>query len=87
MQLTQLQDEVIDAAYSQAVDPSVFARLLLHDLEDVHDAINELVGKGLLEGTEQDTYCLTDQGQALHRAQGKAHRAAVVSRTRSWQRA
>lgn len=86
MQFTQLQDEVIDAAHSQAVDPSVFARLLLHDLEDVHDAIDDLVGKGLLEGAEQDTYRLTDQGQALYRAQEKAHRTAVVSRTRSWQR-
>ena len=84
--MTQLQDEVIDAAHSQAVDPSVFARLLLHDLEDVHDAINDLVGKGLLEGTKQDTYCLTDQGEALHRAREKADRAAVVRRTRSWQR-
>ena len=87
MQFTQLQDEVIDTAHSQGqIDPATFARLLLHDLDDVHAAISDLVNRGLVAAAEGNAYRLTDQGEAVHRVQEEAHRAAVVSRTRSWQR-
>ena len=87
MQFTQIQNEIIDTAHSQGqVDPATFARLLLHDLNEVHVAINDLVNRGLLTAGEGDTYRLTDQGEAVHRAQEEAHRAAVVARTSSWQR-
>jgi hypothetical protein len=87
MQITQIQKEVIDTAHAEGrVDPSAFSRLLLHDLDDVHAAIRDLSERGLLESAEGDTFCLTDEGQALHRAQEDARRAAVVSRTSSWQR-
>jgi Mn-dependent DtxR family transcriptional regulator len=86
VRLTQIQDEIIDTAHSQGqVDPATFARLLLHNLDDVHAAINELVNRGLLAAAEGDTFCLTDQGEAAHRAREDAHRADVISRTRSWQ--
>lgn len=87
MQLTQIQNEVIGAAHSESqVDPITFAGLLLHDLDDVHAAISDLVDRGLVAAAEGDTFRLTDQGEAVHRAQEDAHRADVVSRTRSWQR-
>jgi Mn-dependent DtxR family transcriptional regulator len=86
VRLTQLQDEVIDAAHSQGqIDPATFARLLLHDLGDVHVAISDLVDRDLV-AVEDDTYRLTDQGEVVHRAREEAHRAAVVARTSSWQR-
>jgi len=84
--LTQTQDELIDAAHSEGqVDPATFARLLLHDLDDVHAAISDLIDQGLMAAAEGDTYCLTDQGEAVHQRQEEAHRDAVVSRTHSWQ--
>jgi Mn-dependent DtxR family transcriptional regulator len=87
VQLTQIQDEVIDMAHSEGqVDPNTFAHLLLRDRDSVHAAIRDLVDQGLLESAEGDSYRLTDQGEAVHRAREQAHRAAVVSRTRSWQR-
>lgn len=87
MRLAQIQDEVINTAHAEGrVDPNAFSRLLHHDLEDVHAAIRELLGRGLLESAEGDTYSLTDEGKALHRAQEDARRAAVVSRSSSWQR-
>jgi Mn-dependent DtxR family transcriptional regulator len=87
VQLTQIQDEVISTAHSEGrVDPTTFARLLRHDLEDVHAAISDLVDRGLAAAAEGDTYCLTDQGETVHRAREETHRAAVVSRTASWQR-
>jgi Mn-dependent DtxR family transcriptional regulator len=87
MQTTQIQNEIIDTAHAEGrVDPNTFARLLLHDLDDVHAAIRDLSEQGLLESAEGDTFRLTSEGQALHRAQEEAHRAAVVSRTSSWQR-
>jgi hypothetical protein len=87
VQLPQIQDEVIDTAHSQGrVNPDSFARLLLHDLDDVHAAITDLVNQGLVAPAEGDTYRLTDQGEAIHREREQAHRAAVVSRTQSWQR-
>jgi Mn-dependent DtxR family transcriptional regulator len=86
VQLTQIQDEIIDTAHSQGqVDPATFARLLLHDLDDVHAAINELVNRGLVAAADGDTFRLTDQGEAVHRAQEDAHRAVVISRTGTWQ--
>lgn len=87
MQFTQIQNELIDTAHSQGqIDPATFARLLLHDLDDVHAAIDDLVNRELLATAEGDTYGLTDQGEAVYRAQEEAERAAVVNRTRSWQR-
>lgn len=86
MQFAQIQDEIIDAAHSQGqVDPPAFARLLLHDLDEVHGAINDLVNRGLVAAAEGDTFRLTDQGEAVHRAREDAHRASVISRTRTWQ--
>lgn len=86
MQLTQIQDEVIDKAHCEGqVDPASFARLLLHDLDDVHAAIKDLINRGLVAAAEGDTYRLTDQGEAAHRALEDAHRAAVISRTPTWQ--
>jgi len=86
VQLTQLQDEVVNAARSEGrVDPATFARLLHHDLEDVYAAISDLIDRGLMVAAEGDTYRLTDQGEAVHREQEEARRAAVVRRTRSWQ--
>jgi Mn-dependent DtxR family transcriptional regulator len=74
VQFTQLQDEVIDTAHSQGkVDPATFARLLLHDLDDVHAAISDLVNRELLAAAEGDTYRLTEQGEAVHRAREEAH--------------
>lgn len=87
VQLTQLQDEVIDKAHAEGqVRPDDVVRLLLHNRDDVLDAIRDLVNRGLVAAAEGDTYRLTDQGEAIHRAREEAHRAAVVSRTRSWQR-
>ena len=87
MQLTQIQNEVIGAAHSESqVDPTTFAGLLRHDLDDVYAAINDLVNRGLVAAAEGDTFRLTDQGEAVHRAQEDAHRADVISRTRTWQR-
>lgn len=86
MQLTQIEGELIDAAHSQGqVEPATFARLLLHDLGDVETAISGLINRGVL-AAEDTTYRLTDQGEAVHQTQEKAHRAVVGSRTRSWQR-
>ena len=87
MQITRIQDEIIGTAHAERrVDPSTFSRLLLHDFDDVHAAIRDLSERGLLESADGDTFCLTDEGQALHQAQEDARRAAVVSRTSSWQR-
>lgn len=87
LQLTQLQHEIIGTAHSAGqVDSGAFARLLLHDLDDVHAAISDLVARGLVAAAEGGTYRLTGQGEAVHRAREEAHRAAVVSRTSSWQR-
>ena len=87
VRLTQIQDEVIDTAHSQGrIEPASFARVLLHDLNEVHAAISDLVNRGLMVASADDAYCLTDQGETIHRAQEEAHRAAVISRTRSWQR-
>jgi Mn-dependent DtxR family transcriptional regulator len=86
VQLTQLQVEVIDTAHSQGqVDPATFARLLHHDPADVDAAITDLVDRELLTPAEGDTFRLTDQGEAVHRAREDAHRADVVNRTGSWQ--
>lgn len=86
MQFTQLQDEVIDTAHSEGrVDPNVFARLLLHDLGDVHAAIRDLVVRGLLESADGDAYQLTAEGRAVHRAREKAHNDAVKMKARTWQ--
>lgn len=87
MQITQIQDEIIDTAHAEErVDPTTFSRLLHHDFDDVHAAIRDLSERGLLESADGDTFRLTDEGQALHRAREDARRAAVVSRTSSWQR-
>lgn len=86
VQLSQIQEEVIDKAHCEGrVDPTSFARLMLHDLDDVQAAINDLVNRGLVVASEGDAYRLTEQGEATHRAQEEAHRAAVVSRIQTWQ--
>lgn len=86
MRLAQIQNEIIETAHSQGqVDPAAFARLLLHDVDDVQTAIRDLINRGLVAAGEGDTFRLTDQGEAVHRAQKDAHRAAVISRTRTWQ--
>lgn len=86
MRLTQLQDEVINAAHGEGrVDPAAFADRLLHDPADVDAAITDLVNRGLVAPAEGNTFRLTDQGEAAHRAQEGAHRAAVIARTRTWQ--
>lgn len=86
VQLSQLQDEVIDKAHCEGkVDPATFARLMLHDLDDVHVAINDLVNRGLVAAAEGDTFHLTDQGEAVYRRQEEADRAAVIDRTQTWQ--
>lgn len=87
MQLTQLQDEIINAAHCEGhVEPAAFAGRLLHDLADVDAAITELVNRGLMAAAEGEAFGLTDQGEAVHRAREDAHRADVISRTRTWQR-
>jgi hypothetical protein len=87
VQLTQLQDEVINAAHCEGhADPASFAGRLLHDLADVDAANDGLVNRRLMAATEGGTFSLTDQGEAVHRAQENAHRADVISRTRTWQR-
>jgi hypothetical protein len=86
VQLSQIQDEVIDKAHCEGkVDPASFADTMVHDLDDVQAAINDLVNRGLVAAAEGDTYRLTEQGEARHRAQEKAHRAAVIARTEFWQ--
>lgn len=86
MQFTRIQDEVIDKAHGEGqVDPTSFARLMLHDLDDVHAAIKDLINRGLVAAAEGDAYRLTDQGEAVHRALEDARRAAVISRTQTWQ--
>jgi hypothetical protein len=83
VRLTQIQDEVIDTAHCEGkIDPGIFARLLLHELDDVQAAISDLVSQGLLAAVEGGTYQLTDRGRAVHRAQEDAHRAAVIRRIR-----
>jgi len=85
VRLTQIQDEVIDKAHCEGkVDPASFARTMLHDLDDVHAAIDDLVNRGLVTAAEGDTFSLTDQGEAVHQRQEKAERDAVVSRIRTW---
>jgi hypothetical protein len=84
--LTQIQDEVIDKAHCEGkVDPNNFARLMHHDLDEVHAAISDLVNRGLVTAAEGDTFHLTDQGEAVRRRQEKADRAAVIRRTGTWQ--
>jgi hypothetical protein len=86
VQLTQLQDEVTNVAHCEGhVDPASFAGRLLHNLADVDTAIEGLVNRGLMAATEGDTFGLTDQGEAVHRAQEDGHRADVINRTRTWQ--
>lgn len=86
MQFTQIQDEVINTAHCEGkIDPATFARLLHHDLDDVHAAISDLVNRGLVAPAEGDSFHLTEQGEAVHRRQKEADRAAVVRRTSSWQ--
>ncbi len=85
VKLTQIQNEVIDKAHCEGkVEPAAFARLMLYDLDDVHAAINDLVNRGLVAAAEGDTFHLTDQGEAAHRRQDEADRAAVIGRTRTW---
>jgi len=85
LQLTQVQNEILDTAHSEGrVHPSTFASRLLHDLNEVHAAISDLVGRGLVVA-EGDTYRLTERGDAAHGARVKQHRTAVISRTRTWQ--
>jgi hypothetical protein len=84
VKLTQIQDEVIDTAHCEGkVEPATFARLMLYDLDDVHAAINDLVNRGLVSAAEGDAFHLTDRGEAVHRRQEEADRAAVIDRT--WQ--
>jgi predicted transcriptional regulator len=86
VQFTQIQDEVIDKAHCEGkVNPAAFASGMHHDLDDVHAAINDLVNRGLIAAAEGDTFHLTDQGEAIHRRQEEADRAAVISRTPTWQ--
>lgn len=86
MQLTKLQDEVIDkVGHESQVGADDVARLLLHDLNDVHVAIQDLVVRGLLESAGSDSYRLTAEGQMVHRAREKAHSDAVKMNTRTWQ--
>lgn len=86
VQFTQIQDGVIDKAHCEGkVDPTTFARLMLHDLADVHAAINDLVNRGLVVAAEGDTFHLTDRGEAVHRWKEEADRAAVIARTPTWQ--
>lgn len=86
MKLTQIQDEVIDKAHCEGkVEPATFARLMLYDLDEVHAAINDLVNRGLVAAAEGDTFHPTDRGEAVHRRQEEADRAAVIDRTRTWQ--
>jgi len=85
VQFTQIQDGIIDKAHCEGkVDPATFASMLRLDLDDVHAAISDLVNRGLVVA-EADTFHLTDQGEAVHRRQEEADRAAVISRTRTWQ--
>jgi Mn-dependent DtxR family transcriptional regulator len=85
VQFTELQDAVIEKAHGEGcVNPDDMVRLLLHDPDDVQTAVRDLLNRGLLEG-EGDAYRLTDQGRAAHRATEEAHRAAVISRTQTWQ--
>lgn len=87
MQLTQIQNEIIDTAHSQGqIDPATFARSMLYEPDDVWTAITELVNWGLMAAAEGDNFHLTDQGEAVHRAQEEAHRGDVISRTGTWQR-
>jgi predicted transcriptional regulator len=87
VQLTQIQNEVIGAAHSEGqVVPTTFASLLRHDLDDVHAAIDGLVNRGLVAPAEEDTFRLTDEGEAVHRAQEDARRANIISRTGTWPR-
>ena len=84
--LTQLQDEVIDTAHAEGqVKPDAVARLLLHDLGEVHTAIRGLAEQGLVESADGGAYQLTTEGRAVHRAREKAHRDAVRMNTRTWQ--
>jgi Mn-dependent DtxR family transcriptional regulator len=86
VQLTQLQDEVIDKVHAEGqVKPDDVARLLLHDLDDVRAAIRDLVDGGLLEDAGDNVYRLTADGQAVHQAREKAHSDAVKMNTRTWQ--
>jgi Mn-dependent DtxR family transcriptional regulator len=86
LQLTQLQNEILGTAHSEGrVHPSTFSSRLLHDLNDVHAAVSDLVGRGLVVAAKGDTYRLTERGDAAHRAREKKHRAAKISRTRTWQ--
>lgn len=86
MQLTQIQDEVIDKAHAEGqVRPGDVERLLLHDLDDVHAAVGDLIVRGLMERADGDAYRLTAEGQAIHRAREKVHSDAVKMKTRIWQ--
>jgi Mn-dependent DtxR family transcriptional regulator len=85
LQLTPLQNEILATAHAEGrVQPSIFASRLLHNLNDVHAAISDLVDEGLAVA-EGDTYRLTERGDAAHRARMKQHRADVLSRTGTWQ--
>ena len=85
VQFTPIQDEVINTAHCEGkVDPAIFARMLSHDLDDVHAAIDDLVNRGLI-AAEADTFRLTDQGEAHYRRQEEANRAGVIARTDPWQ--
>jgi hypothetical protein len=85
VQFTQIQDEIIEKAHCEGkVDPAAFAGLA-QDPNDVHAATNDLVNRGLVAAAEGGTFRLTGQGEAFHRAKQEAHRAAVISRTRTWQ--
>jgi Mn-dependent DtxR family transcriptional regulator len=87
VQSTQIQNEIIDTAHSQGqVDPATFARLMLYEPDDVQAAISDLVSRGLVAAAEGGNFHLTDQGEAVHRAQEDAHRADVISHTGTWQR-
>lgn len=85
VQLTEIQDGVIERAHCEGrVNPAAFASGMLHDLDDVHAAIDDLVNRGLVTADEGNTFRLTDQGEAHHRRQEEANRAAVVARTGTW---
>jgi Mn-dependent DtxR family transcriptional regulator len=86
MELTQIQTEAIDAARREGpIDPGSFARILSLNRPATAEAFATLEQSGLMRQEDDGRFCLTEDGEALHRRWEAQESAAVKRRTPTWQ--
>lgn len=86
MELTQIQVEAINAASREgSIDSGSFARILLLDSSATAEAFTALEQQGLMRHNDDGRFCLTEEGEALHRRWEAEESAEVKRRTPTWQ--